>query len=362
MQVSELLGHNLGLVDLQVPAMLDWDPPAAMLAALAERTGVDLAQLRAMTLAGWVPWLVDSLSVGLHQTQEVFDTYVRANSVLLEPGAAGRHQVYRWRGWRNVWLTGPILSRVCPMCARDANRGTPLIWTLPVMIGCVEHGCRLESISDVSVALTLGRPVPMEPVEEPVATMDRYTHEALTTGLVALPGRTVHAGVWFRLLRSLLDEVSLATTTLNLHGRTTVERVWRAVGGAERGGLKVWRPFEEMEWDTQEVMLRAAATALALAADGQIVGRGVLGPALRPIPHRAVYEGDRPQPNFNSLMEEALTEARRDRDAAWQLLTLLTFSCRTLSRFEEQRVYPFSIGIPAGFLPSARELGRIDLL
>jgi hypothetical protein len=227
MKVSELLAHNLGLVDLEVPAMLDWDPPAAMLTALAERTGVDLARLQAMTLAGWVPWLFDSLTVGAHQAQDVFDTYVWTNSVLLQPGEAGRHQVGRWKSWRGAWLSGPFLKRVCPMCARDPDRGEALVWTLPLMIGCVEHGCRLENTVDVNVAVTLGRPLPVVPVDEPVATMDRYTYEALTTGLVVLPGRTVHAGVWFRLLRSLLNELSQAATTLNTHGKTTLGRSGR---------------------------------------------------------------------------------------------------------------------------------------
>lgn len=62
-------------------ADLDWDPPAAVLAALAERTGTGLAELRQMTIAGWVPWLLDS-----HDNdagQEGFDTYVRQHSVLL---------------------------------------------------------------------------------------------------------------------------------------------------------------------------------------------------------------------------------------------------------------------------------------
>ncbi len=43
------------------------------------------------------------------------------------------------------------------------------------------------------------------------------------------------------------------------------------------------------------------------------------------------------------------------------LLALLTAGCRTLDRFEEERAYLFGIGIPAGYLPSARELGRADL-
>ncbi len=57
----------------------------------------------------------------------------------------------------------------------------------------------------------------------------------------------------------------------------------------------------------------------------------------------------------------AVTLARTDRDAARQLLVLLTIGCRTLDRFEEERSYLSGIGIPARFLPGARELGRGDL-
>ena len=58
-------------------------------------------------------------------------------------------------------------------------------------------------------------------------------------------------------------------------------------------------------------------------------------------------------------VDAAITLARTDRDAARQLLTVLTIGCRTLDRYEEERAYLF--GIPAAFLPSARELGRADL-
>lgn len=51
-RVADLLTRNLGLVDVAVPDDLDYDPPAAMLAALAEHSGVEVARLRAMTLAG----------------------------------------------------------------------------------------------------------------------------------------------------------------------------------------------------------------------------------------------------------------------------------------------------------------------
>jgi hypothetical protein len=64
----DLLRHNLGpasaLLDDPAAADLDWDPPAAVLAALDERTGAGLGKLRRMTIAGWVPWLLDTLDDG----------------------------------------------------------------------------------------------------------------------------------------------------------------------------------------------------------------------------------------------------------------------------------------------------------
>ena len=132
--------------------------------------------------------------------------------------------------------------------------------------------------------------------------------------------------------------------------------------------MAIWKPYEQLDWDDQEAMLHAAAAALQLAADGQITARGVLGSALRPAPHRHVYGGDQPSSPRPSAWDElmaavsdAVAVARTDRDAARQLLVLLTIGCRTLDRFEEERSYLFGIGIPAGFLPSAREIGRDDL-
>ena len=41
-----------------------------------------------------------------------------------------------------------------------------------------------------------------------IAAMDRRTWQALTTGYAALQRRRVHAGLWFRLLRTLLNELN----------------------------------------------------------------------------------------------------------------------------------------------------------
>lgn len=283
MPVHDLLRHNLGVVGSTLPPDLDVDPPMAMLVALAEKTGVDLARLRSMTLVGWVPWLFDTLPVHVQDAQPVFDSYVRDNSVLFAR-KAGTHHVLRFKPeWAGPWLLPyPGALRACPDCVADPDRGISLMWRLALMTSRVEHDCRLLDLSEVRAALVLGREVHREPLEEPRAALDRCTHQALTTGRVALPGRSVHAGVWFRLLRSLLDEVSLAASTQGTRGKAMLRQIWQATGHEERAGLNVWRPFEQLREDVRESMWDAAAAAFQPAADGSITAHGRLGSALQP--------------------------------------------------------------------------------
>ncbi len=363
LSTKDLLRHNLDLLD--VPWDVDGDPSAAMLAALAERTGVGPARLRTMTLAGWRPWLFDTLYVRDWEEQTLFDTYVRDNSVLLAPGEAGRHQVGRFKRWAGPWLPVPNgwPRRVCPVCADDPDRGASLMWKLPLMVGCVDHGCWLEDVQDIEVPLALnGHPPAARPVAEPLATLDRYTHNALTTGRVELPGRSVHAGVWFRLLRSLLDEVSLATSTVSKQGRTTLEQVWEATGRPGRGGLTVWKPYEQLDRDTQETMLYAAAVALHLAADRRITTRGRLASVIQPPADLHVYDGDNPRrrplsmSDLGPALDAWLAAARTDPEPARQTLRLLTAFDSSPTNVAKQRHFLISqMGIPPEFL-------RLDLL
>ncbi|MGW5249216.1 TniQ family protein [Streptomyces sp. NPDC004129] len=369
MPVHDLLRHNLGLVDLALPVDLDLNPPTAMLVSLAEKTGVDLSRLRSMTLTGWVPWLFDMLPVGVQDAQPVFDAYVRDNSVLFARKAATQHVLRFKPAWAGPWLLPhPGALRACPVCVADPDRGMSLMWRLALMTSCVEHDCRLLDISEVRAARILGRETHREPLQPPRAALDRYTHQALTTGRVALPGPNVHAGVWFRLLRTLLDEVSLAASSQGAHGKNTLRLIWQNTGHPERAGLNVWRPFEQLKDEVREAMWDAAATALQMAADGLITARGRLSSALQAPLHDYVYDGDEPSPHrnawqdFTTAFEEALTAARTDPPTARQLLTLLTIGCRTLDHFERERACLHEEGVPAEFLPSAGELGRLDLI
>ena len=296
---------------------------------------------------------------------EAFGAYVRQYSVLLAPGEAGQNPVQHWLPWipmRQQWRTDLV---ACPACAAGPDRGTSLLSMLPIMTTCGEHGCRLQS--EIAVRLAAldpeREPPPLAP--GPVVAMDRLTFEGVTTGRVTLSGRAVHVGVWLRLLRTLLDEVSLAASRVSARSAATLARVWEATGRPLRGGLTVWRPYERLDLPLQQAMREAAATALHLAAAGEITARGTLGRCLAPEPHRDVYEGDRrawEQKQARAELEAMIERARDDPGTARRLLGMLTVGCRTIAGFyRERQLLITQAGIPDALLPDHRELGRTDL-
>ncbi|MFF1818403.1 TniQ family protein [Kribbella sp. NPDC058245] len=370
---EQLIGpQNLPVAQPYTAYRLDVDPPPAVLAALSKRTGVPVERLQAMTLAGWVPCLSDELPpVRSNRVLQVFYNYIRDNPVLFP---LGESRIYdpegRSRRWAGPWQPPKPLNRTCPVCLTEPGRGQHLMWRLPLQLGCGVHGCYLDDLYEATYHSLLhdGRPMPPRPLPEPLATLERYTHSALTTGFVDLPGRAVPAAVWFRLLRALLDEVSLAASTLHTRPRATLTKIWETTGLPPRAGLNVWTPYEVLDPEQQHAMMTAAATALDLAARGDIVAEGRLGSAIQPPAPRHVYSGDKPAPRRRTAWDDLLAEAEKllqlaktDPDVARDVLQMLTRKCRTLDRFEEQRSFLFGAGVPTQFLPSAADIARTDL-
>ncbi|WP_411126296.1 hypothetical protein [Streptomyces sp. x-19] len=144
-----------------------------------------------------------------------------------------------------------------------------------------------------SVAFGHEGPVPT-PLAGPLATVDRYTSKGSPPGGSSSRAAPCTA-VWFRLLRFLLDEVSLSSTSgRGRQGRAVLEHIWQATGRKYRAGLNIWRPYENLKPDIQEAMLHAAGAALHLAVAGTITVRGHLASALRTPGIRYVYDGDVP--------------------------------------------------------------------
>lgn len=360
MNLAELLEHGLGH-DPQAARDLDADPPPGLLAALGQRTAIAPSRLHEMTLAGWAPWLLDSLR--LHPT--AFDTYARQFSVLLRPGKRSKHAAGPWR----AWMPRDRLQRACPRCVEDPGRaGLLLMWQLPLSLSCPEHRVLLERCigfpGDYIAWIEDGDPP--RAASKAVLAMDRRTQQALRTGLVQLPGRSVHAGVWFRLLRTILDEVSTPVTYWGSHA-DDLRRVWGSCGHPIRAGQATWRPFEVWPWPVQAQLLQAAAESIQLLEGKTITGRGTHANVFAPAPHPTVDDG-RPPPattaaeytqrwdRLRSALAEAVQAAREDPADAQALYDLLVIGCRTPQATERMLGNLDDLGIPTDHLSHKKDL------
>jgi hypothetical protein len=162
---------------------------------------------------------------------------------------------------------------------------------LALMLSCADHGSLVKPVGDLALAAFDGEPMPPEPARPETIELDRRTHEAITTGRVTLPRRSVHAGVGFRRLRTLLDEVSTSPSKVRKHSQAVLHTIREAVGTPARAGLNVWRPFEALDRDRQKAMLQAAAVAMRQTETGAITARGTLGPLPTSMAYQPVDSG-----------------------------------------------------------------------
>ena len=365
LSVDDLLRHNLAApgADLPNQQTLDLDPPPWLLPALAERTGTPLDRLRRMTIAGWVPWLLDSLDPE-PVPGAAFDTYVRQDSVLLTATERPGRQVPGWRAWLPTDPKRGPLRRACPTCqgtAADGTFGFTLVSQLPLTLSCPQHSCRLEAaFGGLGAFVAWEKPdTRPRPAPAPVVAMDARTHQGLRTGAVPLPRRPVHAGVWLRLLRTLIDELSTPVSALRTGSRRTMKRIWEMTGQPPRAGItSPWRPYEALPWPQQQMLLEAAATALHLIETGEATAHGTLAPLLTPAPHRHVPAGTPPPPRARDYwqeardaMDRAVALARDDPAAAQQLLATLTGLTRREAAFHRVRDDLIALGVPGHHLP-----------
>ena len=185
----------------------------------------------------------------------------------------------------------------------------------------------------------IDKPEP-QPAPPMVLAMDQRTNDAFLVGAVALPQRKVYAGVWFRLLRTLLDELQTPLSHVPRHARI-LRSVWSTLELPPRGGQSVWRPYEQLDWPLQQQLLHAAAAAIAMIENDTIHPAGTHAALLLPEPEqtagygrvqpgrakRAHLESDTPHNYWKAAVDslnEVIVLARIDPDTAETLYQLLT--------------------------------------
>ena len=352
MDMLDLLEHDLGYGQLDT---LDTAPPLSLLTALSQRSGIALNRLRSMSLTGWVPWLLDSLDA---QIPAALDTYAFQFSILLPKRNRKTSAITSWR----AWMPSQASHRACPLCLNDpANQAVLLAWKLPLMLSCPLHGCWLESCWGVPWRFLGWENAEAAPrmASPPIVVMDRRTWHALTTGSVELPRRRIHAGLWFRLLRTLLDELNTPLSQCGAHAGY-IRHVWESCGHPLRAGQNLWRPYEVLAPAVQLQMLEAAAIAIDLIESKVLSPHGEQATLFQSEPQTGFTNGlpmvKRKQEPVNhwqqaiKAIDAAIVEARHNPDTARSLFALASYGRRDPAALEQLRATFAKEGIAPEFL------------
>lgn len=268
--IDDLLEHDLGFHGN--PDDLNINVPTWLLTLLSHRTGISEQIIYALTLSSWTPLLFDPLDA----KETDFKSYVRHYSLLLPLNIGDKFQPKQpWKPWLNT--PSVTISKACPACIDSEPVGVIfLAWCLPLMLSCPIHQCLLRQCH-----IYQGRHVYwtnegdlLISLSSAINVMDQRTWSALTTGQVVLSRRTIHGGVWLRLLRTLLDELHIPVTSSNqLYAKNIID-IWASLGLNPRGGQARWYPYEALLPKIQQQTLIAAATAIARIENRSITPPG----------------------------------------------------------------------------------------
>jgi len=351
MELKDLLLYEWGQANL---TDLDIRPPDGFLEMIAKRSGFDLGEFRGMTMAGWVPWLFDSFD----SEEDAFNCYTHQFSVLLPPRPDSKKTVQGWR----AWLPKQNLNRACPTCINldSAENSLKLAWQFPLMSSCPKHSCRLETYYYYPSLLFPWEKTEISPLPASgaIVEMDRLTEQAFATGQVNLPRRNVHAGVWFRLLRTIIEELN---TPISRCGRQakSIRQIWEKAGFSCRAGLKVWRSYEALDLSIQLQFLEATATAINMVQNEEINALGENAELFlsEPKTWRNANQPLKPRKSdvkvtdhwkiVKDSLNQAIEEAKQDPQSAQSFFRLMLFGQTDEKRIEALRQDFNALGIPA---------------
>lgn len=254
MGAGELAEAALGIERTGIE-LVDFWPSASLIQKLAERTGVAASRIHAMTMAAYVPYLMDSLA----PRGDIFPAYCCQFGAFENPALRVRPiRTAWWLPWLSEDLAdGKMIG--CIECLRsDRQRFGRLHWRASWMASCPKHGVLLQAASPAEQS---EYPVSHEAAAE-LVSLDGLTLQAVTKGRVQLPGgRVVHGGLWLRVLRGVIDEIC-RPRRMKDPARPVVEAAWAAAGLPYRHALGRWGIYEKLGRLERVNVLKVAAIAM----------------------------------------------------------------------------------------------------
>jgi hypothetical protein len=255
---GEELLQPVGSEKFEAGADLDGDPPDALVGWLSYSTGQAPDHIRAMTLSGYVPTLLDGLTPQTG-TLTGYVSRIRLISRLDEPVAGLEITPWIDHRWGAAWG--------CTACLEeDTFPYRRLHWRLPWMLTCPTHECFLRRVLVEAGHgwLLIDSPFDRVPLEAELVHLGRATGQAVTLGHVNMPGGRIPGGVWVRLLRAAIEEVARFPPDTTPRG-TGIAELWDDLGIRSLGTEARACPYEALPPKIKLRLLRVTALAMERA-------------------------------------------------------------------------------------------------
>jgi len=237
---------------------MDFDicAPQELIMALSKRTTVPVGKIRAMTIEGYAPLLIDTTL----PAEGLFKAYISQFPTLAPirnkfPKLLFSLDEMSWLPWVSPYFK----DQSCTECIDlDPVPYRRIYWRLSWMVCCPLHGQMLEDSS------------PPRQASEAIIALDHLTLKAVSSGKVILhDGRTIHAAVWLRSLRTLIDELTRPISTLG-QARLTIEKIWQSADRSRYMGSRKFLVFEYMGSKEREHIMQVVAETVEKLLEGAI--------------------------------------------------------------------------------------------
>ena len=262
LSLEQLIGAELNGASV-ADHELDFAPPESILKVISVRSGQQQRLLRSMTLSGSVLFSTNT------QNEEYSSRGYVANSWFFNSDRKKAAVTSSdWVPWHSplIWTT----IRGCRKCFEEQGLAYYCwYWRLPVLSSCGRHDIALERVyifkSSMSFLWSESRPTY---VSIDVTSMDARTRLALDGGEPTIGDRCVSGDSWMRLLRTIADDLSQPIS--RSRNPDLLKDLWRLCHLPCRGGVGMYRPFEQLNHSLQRNIVRGVAKAIELFESGKL--------------------------------------------------------------------------------------------
>jgi hypothetical protein len=278
MQPEEFLLHEFGInLEWHDLYSIDLNPSPHLLNQLSERTGIEFDAIRALTAQSYVPLLIDNLEG--NETNAYSDYMSQFPVFFYKKQSMDKHN-NSWIPWFNINRFTTIHG--CEAClSQDPEPYLRLYWRFPWMISCPIHKLLLKQVrfyvylnQQAVFFFNNDNNQNIEHNLNNLYAMDNITLQAVTNGFIELPSGKLHGGVWLRILRTLIEELTFPLRMFSSQTRKLIELCWQDLNFSIRRGFGAYNLFERLDYRKQLTLMLVAASVFKsiLSKEGKLTG------------------------------------------------------------------------------------------